>query len=99
MEHYIEQHCRAIATAAGGLLLKLSPVACAGIPDRMLLLPGGRVIFIEFKQPGRYLKPLQRFWRDWLVKRGFRFETCRSSAEFRELVLSCKIQSDQSIEE
>lgn len=98
MEHYTEQHCRGIATEHGCILLKLSPLGAAGIPDRLLLMPGGRVAFIEFKQPGRYLKPLQRWWRDRLVAMGFMAEVCRSSADFRKLLKACKIESVQSIE-
>ena len=98
MEQYTEQHCRGIATERGCILLKLSPLGAAGIPDRLLLMPGGRVAFIEFKAPGRYLKPLQRWWRDRLAAMGFTVAVCRSSAEFRGLLESCKIPSVQSIE-
>jgi hypothetical protein len=86
LEHYTEQHSRSIAHAHGCILLKLSPFGMAGIPDRILLMPGGRVMFIEFKADGKYLKPLQRWWRDRLQALGFRVEVCRSSAEFRRLL-------------
>jgi hypothetical protein len=86
MEHYTEQHCRTVANAHGGVLLKLSPFGIAGIPDRLLLMPGAKLVFIEFKAPGKYPTPLQRHWHERLRKLGFRVEVYRSSAEFRALV-------------
>lgn len=83
MEKYTEQHCRALAQHLGGALIKLSPVSMAGIPDRLLLLPGGVLVFIEFKAPGKHLKPLQRHWRDKLVALGFRHAVCRTMDDFR----------------
>ncbi len=86
MEAYTERHCRVLAEHRGGVLLKLSPFGVAGIPDRILLWPGGHVVFIEFKADGKYLKPLQKFWRDKLRRLGFRVELFRSTAEFRPLL-------------
>lgn len=86
MEKYTEQHCRAVAQHHGGALIKLSPVSMAGIPDRLLLWPGGVIVFVEFKAPGKYLKPLQRYWRDKLEAMGFRCAVCRTMADFRALL-------------
>lgn len=36
----------------GGLCLKWVSPGCTGVPDRIVLLPGGRVIFVEVKRPG-----------------------------------------------
>jgi len=90
MEKYTEQHCRTLAQHLGGVLIKLSPVSMAGIPDRLLLMPGGHVIFIEFKAPGKYLKPLQRHWRDKLTAMGFRCAVCRTMDDFRALLDNLK---------
>lgn len=86
MEHYTEANCRKLALEHGALLVKLSPIAgLAGIPDRLLLW-WGAVVFIEFKATGRYLKPRQKWWRDWLTRHGFRVYLFRSTAEFRDLL-------------
>jgi hypothetical protein len=95
MEHYTEQHCRGLAKQHGCILLKLSPFGMAGIPDRILLAPGGRLMFIEFKAPGRYLKPLQRWWREELTRMGFRVEICRATVEFHAL-LDSLLKTDQT---
>ena len=44
---------------AGGLALKFTPPGWAGAPDRIVLLPGGRIVFVELKAPGQKMRPLQ----------------------------------------
>ena len=43
--HIVEDH--------GGMCLKWVCPGWAGVPDRICLLPGGRVFFVETKIPGR----------------------------------------------
>ena len=43
----------------GGLALKFSSPGVDGVPDRLVLLPGGRIAFIELKAPGETLRSLQ----------------------------------------
>lgn len=85
-ERYTERHCRVYAEERGCLLIKLSPAGCKGIPDRLLLLPSGEAVFIEFKSPNKYPTPIQRHWHDRLRQRGFAVHVHRSSAEFRDLL-------------
>lgn len=33
-----------------------------GVPDRLVILPGGRTVFVEMKAPGKPLAPLQARW-------------------------------------
>lgn len=42
--------CRGV-NQAGGLCLKFVSPGCTGVPDRIVLLPGGRIVFVELKQP------------------------------------------------
>jgi len=41
-----------------------------GVPDRIILLPGGRTVFVEMKAPGKPLDPLQEKWVRTLRKLG-----------------------------
>ena len=66
------------------LCVKLDSVK--GIPDRMLILPGGRVAFIEFKTPEGRLSPHQQAWRDRLQGFDQRYHVVRSSQEGREII-------------
>ena len=43
-----------------------------GAPDRLTLLPRGRMAFVELKAPGKTLRPLQRRRREQLERLGFR---------------------------
>lgn len=78
-ESSLERSCRRRAEAAGCLLLKLWPLV-AGLPDRLLLRPGGRVEFIEFKAPGEKPTRIQAFWHRRLRALGFQVHTVDSLA-------------------
>lgn len=43
----------------GGLALKFSSPGFDGVPDRLVLLPKGRIAFVEMKAPDKMLRPLQ----------------------------------------
>lgn len=44
-----------------GMYLKFVSPGDAGVPDRILILPGGRIIFIELKTARGQLSPLQTY--------------------------------------
>lgn len=48
---------------AGGICIKIMPIV-AGLPDRLVLLPGGRLFLVETKAPGGRLRPMQRVFRE-----------------------------------
>ena len=71
-EESVETHLRKQVKIAGGLCVKLNPFGMVGIPDRLILLPGGVVAFAEVKKPkNAKVARLQFWWRDKLVKMGF----------------------------
>ncbi len=43
----------------GGLCLKFNSLSMTGIPDRIVLLNGGRLAFVELKRKGKKPRPLQ----------------------------------------
>ena len=43
----------------------------AGWPDRIFLIPGGRPLFMEFKRPGEFPRPLQYQRLETLVQLGY----------------------------
>ena len=56
----------------GGLALKFVSPGFDGVPDRLVLLSGGRLGFVEVKAPGKRPRPLQ-FARHRLLRRlGFK---------------------------
>lgn len=40
----------------GCVCLKLNLIGSTGWPDRLILAPGGRLAFVEFKRPGEQLR-------------------------------------------
>jgi hypothetical protein len=50
-EEKIEALLRARVEAAGGLCLKVTVLGRRGFPDRLAVLPGGRIVFVELKRP------------------------------------------------
>ena len=72
LEKEIEQKLRKRIEAAGGKCLKWVCPGWSGVPDRIVLLPRGRIFFVETKRPkGGVVSDLQRKWRDWLTALGF----------------------------
>ena len=72
MERDIERLLVRTVKQMGGLCLKWVCPGWAGVPDRIILLPGARVVFAETKRPqGGRIGKLQRWWRDKLRAMGF----------------------------
>ena len=44
--------CRMVK-ALGGRSYKWVSPGCSGVPDRVVILPGGRVVFVELKSEGK----------------------------------------------
>lgn len=71
MERAIEQHFVAETKKRGGLALKFVSPGMDGVPDRIVLLPGGKIAFVEMKAPGKALRPLQQRRAKQLIALGF----------------------------
>jgi len=71
-EKQTEQRLVKAVKAAGGICPKLVSPETDGMPDRMVLLPGGRIGFVEVKTPGQKPRPLQVRWHEQLRMLGFK---------------------------
>ncbi len=67
---------------------KFSPEGTRGLPDRIILGPGGIVFFIEFKRPGGKVTPLQNHIHGILKDLGFNVYVCDDVAEAKKIVRS-----------
>ena len=56
---------------AGGIAPKFVSPGLDGVPDRLVLFPGGKCAFIELKAPGKTPRPLQVRRKRQLEKLGF----------------------------
>lgn len=59
-ERQIEQKLVRAARAKKALALKWVSPSFAGVPDRIVFLPGGRIVFVELKRPGGKLQAIQQ---------------------------------------
>lgn len=71
-EKSIESKLAAEVRKHGGLAPKFVSPGLDGVPDRLVLLPGGKAAFAELKAPGKTLRPLQAVRKRQLEKLGFR---------------------------
>lgn len=77
-ESSIETYLRDQVKAEGGLCVKLNPAGLVGLPDRLVVLPGGWIAFCEVKKPkGGVIGRVQQWWRAELMRLG-----CRHSYVF-----------------
>lgn len=58
----------------GGMAIKMLTDQFSGLPDRLVLLPGGRVLFVELKTTGKKPRKLQVSVHNALRAIGFRVE-------------------------
>ena len=71
-EREIERKLVAKTKAAGGIAPKFTSPGFDGMPDRLLLLPGGKMGFVETKAPGKKPRPLQLARHRLLRRLGFK---------------------------
>lgn len=84
-EKHIEQKLVKLIRTHGGLCWKLASPGTAGVPDRLVILPGGKTIFIELKAPGGKPRPLQIRQLAKLEKLGHQTLVINSIKQLQEL--------------
>lgn len=71
-ENSIERRLVTEAVKRGGYAPKFVSPGLDGVPDRLVLLPGGRLAFVEVKAPREKPRPIQRRRMEQLTALGFR---------------------------
>lgn len=75
----------------GGLCLKFVTPGFTGVPDRIILLPGAHILFVETKKPGKVERPRQTFVQGILRRLGFTvYSTVDSAAKVAAVVEECR---------
>ena len=71
-EKDIEQELVSRVKVMGGIAPKFTSPGFDGMPDRLILLPSGRIGFVELKAPGRKPRALQLARHRLLRRLGFK---------------------------
>ena len=85
-ERDIERRLVSEARERGGLAVKLVSPGMDGLPDRLVLMPDGKVAFVELKAPGKKLRPVQRVRIRQLVALGFGVFVVDSTEQIKEVL-------------
>ena len=84
-EKTIEQKLVRATKAAGGIAPKLVSPGFDGMPDRLIILPGGRIGFVEVKAPGKKPRPLQISRHDLLQRLGCSVYVLDDTGQFENI--------------
>ena len=92
-EKVVERKLVELVKMSGGMCIKLLCDQLIGLPDRMCLFPGHKIVFVELKTTGRKPKHIQMYMHNKLRALGFRVEvidTVESVVNFVETILNNK---------
>lgn len=85
-EKEIEKKLTQAVKCMGGLALKFISPGYDGVPDRIVLFPGGRIAFVEVKAPGKTLRPLQVRRKRQLELLGFKVYVLDNPGQIEEIL-------------
>lgn len=86
LEKDIEKAVCAYAKKLGCLVYKFVSPGQRGVPDRMIILPFGTVVFIEFKTPQGKLSPIQEREIAKLREKGIRTHVVNNAETGKRLL-------------
>jgi len=85
-ESKIERHLKKQIELLGGQALKFVSPGVSGVPDRIVLLPQGRIIFVELKAQGKKARPIQEYRIKMIRALGFRVEIIDSIEKVNKFI-------------
>lgn len=95
LEKKLEQRLVGYVEAMGGQCLKWTSPGTTGLPDRIVLLPGGVIAFVEMKRPtGSRVSALQYYWRKVLTRLGFRHYFVHTQQQLEDVLTELKEVAD-----
>ena len=72
LESEVEKRlCKRVKNELHGRAFKFVSPGFNGVPDRIVLVPMGRIYFVETKAPGKNLRKLQKYVRGLIQSLGF----------------------------
>lgn len=98
-EKDIEQYLRKKIKAAGGIAYKFTSPGNAGVPDRLVLLPGSWCVFVELKAPGKKPTTLQERQQERIRQLGFYVKVIDSKEKVDEFIGNIRLICGRSAAE
>lgn len=89
-EKTIENKLRNEVKKLGGMAVKFFSFSFTGMPDRIVLLPGGHIRFVELKSPGKKPTPRQAYVHRWLESIGFKVFVIDSDKALQQFITICQ---------
>ena len=86
LERDIERYLVRRVAERGGAAYKWVSPGHVGVADRIVMLPGGRVWFVELKTVKGRLSPLQKVFAADMARMGMNYAVLRSKGEVDELL-------------
>ena len=86
-EKVLEAELRERCKTLGWMCIKLTSQYQRGLPDRLILMPGGRVCFAEIKTTGKKPTALQRLTHERLRALGYRVEVVDTNESLDNLIV------------
>lgn len=86
LEKEVERKLVTAVRLMDGVAVKFVSPGFAGMPDRLVLLPGGRMAFVEVKRPGEKPRPLQKARHRMLRKLGFKVYVLDNIEEIERII-------------
>jgi hypothetical protein len=91
LEKTVEQYLVMRVRANGGIAYKFSSPARRGVPDRLVLWPGGEAHFVEVKAPGKKPTKLQLREINTLHDLGFMALVIDTKEKVDDYILSAPV--------
>ena len=85
-EKVIERKLVELVKINNGMCIKLLCDQLIGLPDRLCLFPGHKIVFVELKTTGRKPKRIQTFMHNKLRALGFRVEVIDTIEGVKNLI-------------
>ena len=86
LEQEIEMQLVRAVKNMGGRAVKFTSPGFDGMPDRLVLLPGGKCGFVEVKAPGKKPRALQQVRHEMLRALGFKVYVLDAREQIEEII-------------